>query len=144
MAKLNKDYFLDGEVLFVGYSGNGSKNRLFSQGVYQAFMRSGIKVYPLNNKENGSYDVKVYRNLNELPKIPRCAYILLNRENTGNAVKQLADSGIKRILFQNKKNVDPDVLAECSKRNIETAVACPMMILGSGLHKIHGFFAGVR
>lgn len=144
MAKLNKDYFLDGEVLFVGYPSNGSKNSTFGREVYKTMMNNGIKAYPFNNKENGSYDVKVYKNLNELPKMPKCAYVLLNKDNSKDMVKQLLSSGVKRILFQNKKCVDPDTLAECGKSGIETAVACPMMILGSGFHRLHGFFAGVR
>jgi len=141
MGKLSRDFFTGNEVLFVGYS---SRNAAFSKQVYQAFMRGGIKVYPLNNKAGGSYDVKVYRCISELPKIPECAYVLLNTENARNAVRELAGSGVKRILFQNKKSVDEGILNECKKAGIETVVACPMMVLGSGLHKLHAFFAGVR
>lgn len=141
MAKLSKDFFDGNEVLFVGYS---SRNPAFSRQVYQTFMRNGIKVYPLNNKPNGSYDVKVYKSISELPKTPRSAYVLLNKNNSKNAIKHLAESGIKRILFQNKKIADSGILDECKKLGIEAAVAGPMMILGSGFHKIHGFFAGVR
>lgn len=144
MAKLTKEFFSNGEVIFVGYSGENSRNSAFSKQVYQAFVRSGIKVYPLNNKVNARYDIKVYNGLTDMPKVPKCAYVLLNRDNTRKVIKLLADNGVKRILFQNKKNVDLETLNECKKVGIETAVACPMMILGSGMHKIHGFFAGVR
>jgi acyl-CoA synthetase (NDP forming) len=144
MAKISKNFFTNGEVLFVGYSGENSKNSAFGKQVYQAFMRGGIKVYPLNNKKTGRYDIKVYHDLSEIPKLPKCAYVLLNKDNSRQIIKPLAANGIKRILFQNKKNVTPDMLAECEKMGIETAVACPMMIFGSGIHMIHGFFAGVR
>lgn len=141
MEKLSKDFFSDGEVLFVGYS---SRNNAFSKDVYQALTRGGIKVYPLNHRENAIFDIKVYKDLDELSAIPKCAYVLLNKDNAPKAVKQLADKGVKRILFQSKRNVEPGLLDECSKMGIETAVGCPMMIYGKGLHKIHAFFAGVR
>lgn len=55
----------------------------------------------------------------------------------------MSGNGIKRILFQSKKSVDQETLEECRSAGIETAVACPLMFLGSFLHRIHGFFAGV-
>ena len=139
--KLNKDFFEDSEVLFVGYS---SRNPQFSKMVYKAFTDSGLKVFPFNSKQGGTYDIKVYNDLNELPKIPKSAYILLNGNNSKEAVNQLKDKGIKRILFQNSKAVSKETLEECSKYGIETVVACPMMAFGSGLHRVHAFFAGVK
>jgi predicted CoA-binding protein len=141
MLKLNREFFENNEVLFVGYSG---RNKAFSSMVYKAFTDNGIKVYPLNNKEGGSYDVKVYTRLSEIPTIPKSAYVLLNKENARKTIKTLADSGVKRILFQGKKVVDEGILEDCKSNGIEAVAACPMMIFGSGLHKIHGFFAGVR
>ena len=139
--KLNKDFFEDNEVLFIGYS---RKKPLFSKQVYKAFTDAGLKVFPLNSRQGGSYDVKVYNDLNELPHMPKSAYILLNSKNSKEAVNQLKDRGIKRILFQNNKAVSKETLEECSKAGIETAVACPMMAFGSGLHKFHAFLAGVK
>jgi acyl-CoA synthetase (NDP forming) len=140
MAKLNRE-FLGNEVLFVGYS---SRNQAYSKSIYKAFIDNGIKVYPLNSRQDGKYDVKVYKDLSELPQIPKCAYILLNKAKTMEAVKQLKDKGINKILFHNAKTVGQDTLEECSKMGIETAVACPMMLLGSGMHRLHGFLAGVK
>lgn len=141
MAKMTKDYFTNNEVLFVGYS---RKNLPFSKMIYQAFTDQGIKVYPLNNRADGNYDVKVYNQFSDLPKVPTCAYVLLKKENAQRILQELADHGVKRILFHNKKIGDAEILSECKKLGIETAIACPMMILGSGLHRIHAFFAGVR
>lgn len=141
MAKLNKDFFTNNEVLFVGYSG---KNPVFSREVYKAFTRSGIKVYPMNSKESGNYDVKVYKSLAELSRVPETAYVLLKKENAAQAVKQLAAGGVKRVLFQNKRNVDESILAECKKLGMEAVVTCPMMTFGTGIHKLHAFFAGAR
>ncbi|MDF2543815.1 MAG: hypothetical protein K0S47_3533 [Herbinix sp.] len=141
MAKLTKDFFMNNEVIFIGYS---SRNASYSNLIYQTFTKNVIKVYPINNKENAQYDVKVYKSLNELKAIPKTAYILMKKENTAKAVKELASKGVKRILFHNNKTVDAATLDECKKAGIETAIACPMMILGGGFHKFHGFLAGVR
>lgn len=141
MRKISRDFFTGNEVLFIGYS---SRNNRFCKEIFNAFANSGIKVYPVNSKANASFDTKVYRSLTEIPKVPKCAYVLLNRDNAGKAVKELAEHGVKKILFQNSKAVDTDMLNECGKMGIETAVGCPMMVFGSGLHKIHAFFAGVR
>lgn len=143
MTKLTKEFLSDNEILFIGYSGKKA-GAGFCKGIYDAFTRRGVKVYPVNSKENGSFDVKVYKSLDEIGKVPASAYVLLKSENTKKVIKQLADKGVKRILFQNNKTVDAETLNECSKMGIETAVGCPMMIVGSGIHKIHAFFAGVK
>lgn len=141
MDKLSKNFFSDDDLLFVGYSGN---KRAFSQHLYRAFLRQGIKVYPLNTNENGIFDVKVYQNLDELNQIPKTAYILLNKDNTKKVIQQLFDKGVKKVLFHSKKTVDEATFSECKRLGMTVAVGCPMMVLGSGIHKIHGFFVGVR
>ncbi|MBH1940833.1 CoA-binding protein [Mobilitalea sibirica] len=141
MKKLYTGFLADNELLFVGYS---SRNNQYSKSIYQAFSNNGIKVYPYNTKENASYDIKVYKTLEELPKMPKAAFILLSRENTAKAVKQLADKGINKILFHSAKTADPAVIEECEKRGIETAIGCPLMLYGKGLHRFHGFLAGVK
>jgi acyl-CoA synthetase (NDP forming) len=141
MVKVSKEFLKDGEVLFVGYS---SRNSGYSKSIYQAFTNNQIKVYPYNTKENATYDIKVYKKLAELPIMPKNAFILLNKENTAKAVKELIGKGVKRILFHNAKNVDAATLAACEKAGIETAAGCPMMVYGTGLHKLHGFLAGVK
>lgn len=141
MVKLYKGFFKDDSVLFVGYS---SRNSGYSKMIYKAFTDNRIKVYPFNTKENATYDVKVYKTLEELPVMPKTAFILLNKDNTTKAVNVLLGKGIKRILFRSQKSVDPAVLAECDKAGIETAFGCPMMVYGTGMHKIHALFSGVK
>ncbi|MFZ5353663.1 MAG: CoA-binding protein [Bacillota bacterium] len=141
MAKLNSEFLKDKELIFIGYSG---KKDSFSKIIYKAFIDKGYTVYPVNNKADGSFDVKVYKDISELPKVPAAAFVLLNSNNTKTAVESLVGSGIKKVLFQNKHSVDEATLKLCSDNGIETAIGCPMMLLGSGLHKIHAFFAGVK
>ncbi len=141
MRNLRKEFFTENEVIFMGYS---SRAPQFSNMIYKAFSDAGFKVYPINPKKDGKYDVKVYSDINELPRIPKTAYILLNNENAKKAVEQLKGSGVKKILFHRGKTADQQLLDDCAAAGIETATACPMMLFGSGIHKLHGFFAGVR
>ena len=138
MAKLNKNFFKEKEILFVGYS---SRNSAYSKEIYQAFINNQIKVYPFNKKENATYDVKVYQRMEELPVIPKSAFVLLNKGNAANEVKELIDKGVKRILF---RSADAETLAECEKAGVEATVGCPLMIYGTGFHKFHAFLAGVK
>lgn len=141
MNKLYKGFFTDRDVLFVGYS---SRNSGYSKSLYKAFTDNGIKVYPYNIKENAQYDVKVYKSLSELPIIPQTAFVLLNQKNTAMAVKELIAKGVKKILFYSKKTVAQSTLDECGKAGVETAIGCPMMVFGSGIHKLHALLAGVK
>jgi acyl-CoA synthetase (NDP forming) len=141
MAKLYKDFFKDKDILFVGYS---SRNNAYSREIYQALTNNQFKVYPYNKKENATYDLKVYKKLEELPAMPKNAFVLLNKNNTTAAVKELIGKGVKRILFRSAGNVDPAALAECEKAGVETAFGCPLMLYGTGFHKFHAFLAGVK
>ena len=141
MNKLSKDFLKDKEILFMGYS---SRNKAYSNGIYQALTNNGFQVYPFKTKEKASYDIKVYKKLEELPVMPKSAFILLNKDNTAKAVRMLADQGVKRILFYSARGVDEETQKLCEKNGIETAAGCPMMVYGKGLHRFHGILAGVK
>ncbi len=135
-----RSFISNNEILFLGYS---SKKESFSRMLYKEFNKAGIDVYPVNPKKSDSYDVKVYNSHSELKKIPETAYILMNRDNSIAAFNTIKESGIKRVLFHNKKALTDEVLSSCIDNNIEAAAACPMMLIGGGFHKIHRFFAGL-
>ncbi len=141
MEKISKDFFKGNEILFVGYS---SKQKAFCSSIMNAMTKNGYKVYPMNNKTKTGFDVKVYQNFSELPKVPETAYVLVKGENAREMVKLLKENGVKRILFQNSKVADQDTLNLCKEIGIEAAVGCPMMVFGSGMHRLHAFFAGVK
>lgn len=142
MRNLKEEFFNDEkEVLFMGYS---SRAPQFSNSVYKAFTNAGIKVYPLNPKKEGRYDVTVYNSIAELPKVPTVAYILLNKDNARKAVEQLKGTGVKKIFFQRGKTADKALLEECASLGFKTAVACPLMLFGTGIHKLHGLLAGIK
>lgn len=141
MVKLHSGFLTDKDILFVGYS---SRNIGYSRELFKAFTNNQIKVYPYNKKDSTKFDTKVYHSLEELPVMPKTAFILLNKDNTTQAVKELLGKGVKKILFQSQKAVDPATLAECEKAGVETAYGCPLMVFGTGFHKFHAFIAGVK
>jgi predicted CoA-binding protein len=141
MAKLSKDYFTDKEVLIVGYP---LKNDPDMKMILKAFQRNSIKVYALNSKAEGDADIKLYKSFAELPKVPECAYIYLAKEDITAWIGAIAASGVKRVLFHSKRDVDQSQVEECKKAGLETAIACPMMLLGKGIHRFHAMLAGVR
>ena len=141
MVKLYKGFFVDKDVLFVGYS---SRNSGYSKEVFKAFTNNQMKVYPYNIKENVNQDIKIYKSLEELPVVPKSAFILLNKDNATKAVKELIGKGVKKILFYSQKGVELATLEECERAGVETAYGCPMMIYGTGFHKFHALLAGVK
>ncbi len=141
MKKLNKEFFEGNEVIFMGYS---SKQPQFSKMIYQAFADNGIKVYPVNSKEGATYDVKVYKKMDELPSVPKTAFILMKKEHAQKVLNELAQKGVRKVLFQNGSVADQEILDQCKGLGMEALVACPMMGLGKGIHRIHAFFAGVK
>ncbi|MEA4889170.1 MAG: hypothetical protein VB070_06875 [Clostridiaceae bacterium] len=141
MAKLSKDFFIDNQVLIMGYPLKADPSMPM---LLQAFLNNGIQVFAQNSEAKGDADIKVYAGLDELPQIPKTAYIYLEKGDIDAWIKPLAAAGITRILFHSKKDVDPRQLDECKKVGLETAVACPMMIFGKGIHWFHAKLAGVR
>jgi acyl-CoA synthetase (NDP forming) len=138
--KLSKGFFLADEVLFLGYSRTYG---VFSRRVYDAFRESGAEVYPVNPR-GGSGDVPVYASIDEVPARPRFAYLLTGMATTAGIVDGLAARGVKRVLFNSRKSVDRATLERCETLGLETAVACPLMALGGGPHRLHGFIRGVK
>jgi predicted CoA-binding protein len=141
MAKLSKDYFTGNEVLIVGYPMNTDPSMKM---ILQAFLNHNIRVLAINGEAGGDADIKVYKSLAELPKVPACAYIYLDKNEITPWIERLAAAGVKRVLFHSRKDVDQSDIDACAKAGLETAVACPMMLLGKGLHRFHAFVAGVR
>ena len=138
--KIPRSFFQAKEVLFIGYS---KRQEAFCKTIREAFERSGATTYPVNPR--GSFDgLQVYKSLDEVPAKPAFAYVVTNKTTTAGLVEALAARGVDRVLFQSSMSVDKATLERCAKLGMETAVACPMMALGGGFHKFHGFLAGVR
>ena len=112
--------------------------------VLKAYLDNGIRVLAMNAQATGDADVKLYQSFEALPHIPKTAYIFLDKPDIDAWIEPMANHGIRRVLFHSKKDVDPAQLGACQKAGLETAVACPLMLLGGGIHRLHAFLAGVR
>lgn len=140
MAKLTKEYFSGNEVLIVDYPLNDDPSMKM---ILPAFVNNGIRVLALNEKASGDREIKLYKSISELPNVPKCAYFYSEKADIDPWIQKLAAAGVARVLFHSKKDVDPAQIEACKKSGLETAIACPMMLLGGGLHKFHKFLAGV-
>ena len=141
MARVSKDFFRTKGLYFIGYS---RKTAAFCDMVREAFMEEGAEVYPVNPNFGDEAPIKVYASPEEVEARPDFAYVLTNKARTAGLVEGLAALGVKRILFQSKMSVDKATLERCGALGMQTAVACPMMALGGGFHRFHGWLAGVR
>jgi acyl-CoA synthetase (NDP forming) len=140
MAKLTKEYFSDNEVLILGFPLTDDPSMTM---ILQGFADNNIKVYAVNEAASGQYAVKVYKGLSELPKVPQCAYIWLEKNEITPWIDRLVAAGVRRVLFHSKKDVEQADVEACKNAGLETAIACPMMLLGKGIHKFHKLLAGV-
>jgi len=140
MAGLTKEYFSDNEVLILGYPLQSDPSMKI---ILPAFGRNNIKVYAVNTNASGDTEIKIYKSLDELPKVPKCAYIYLEKDEIRPWIAVMKEKGVQRVLFHSKKDVAPEDVEACREAGLETAIACPMMLLGKGLHKFHKFLAGV-
>jgi len=140
MAVFTRDFFKDDELLFIGYSSNAKS---FCRRIYKGLSKAGLTIYPVNPRKSDDYDIKVYQSISELPKVPQAAYVILNPENSAKVVKELKDAGVKNVMFQ-PGSLTSDTKDECISMGMEVIEACPLMVFGKGLHRIHGFFAGLK
>lgn len=140
MGKLTKDFFSDNEVLILGYPLKADPSMKM---ILRAFQESNIQVYAINSKADGDLDIKIYKSFSELPKVPKCAYIYLEKDEITPWIAVMKENGVQRVLFHSKKDVESADIEACQKAGLETAVACPLMLLGSGIHKFHKFLSGM-
>lgn len=138
--KVPASFLKSEELLFIGYS---RKNAAYCKSVREAFESCGTRVFPVN-PNRGDFDVPVFAHLDEVSAKPELAYVLTSRARNDGLPAQLAARGVKRVLFNSKLSADAALIAECERLGMRTAVACPLMSLGKGMHRFHGWLAGVE
>lgn len=140
MGKLTKAYFTDNEVLILGYPINDDPSMKM---ILPAFIRNNITVYAMNSKADSDKELKLYKSFSDLPKVPKCTYIYLEKDEITPWIAEMKANGVERVLFHSKRDVEQSDIDACRQTGLETAVACPLMLLGKGMHKFHKFLAGV-
>lgn len=141
MKKLNKNYFDNQEVILIGLSEN---EKTFSRMVYKILKENNVTSYPINIRENTNFPFKVYKSIVDVPNTASIACILTKIENNHGLVELIIETGVKKVLLRNMKQLNEKDINTLKEANIELTVGCPNMVLGKGLHKLHGLLAGIK
>lgn len=136
-----KDLFKGGKVIFAGFS---KRNEAYSMSIYDALSRSGLEVYPYNQRKGETFSVKVFDSLDAIPGNPDAAVVAVKAEHALGLVDSLHGKGVKNILFVSRTAASPAVLEKCGSLGVTAAVACPLMLYGKGMHRFHGWLAGIK
>lgn len=134
MSKLSKAFFLNNEVLYWDLSKNGPCCPM-SKRFDQTLMRHGIKVHFVKSRSGRRID-----DLNNLPKVPKCAYVLYEKKDEDDVIRELIQNDIKRVLFHVLSKPSAKALKECTENGVETVVSCPMNAFGTPICKLHALF----
>ncbi|MBU1078934.1 MAG: CoA-binding protein [Spirochaetes bacterium] len=138
-TRIPVSFFDAKEIAFVGYS---NRHAAYCAEIRTAFESRGSRVYPVN-PGSGPYDVETHKSVSDIPGTPELAVVITNKTRNAELLERLAKKGVKRVIFGSKVSADAAVLERCAALGMEGVVACPLMALGSGFHRFHGWLAGV-
>ncbi|HOX47675.1 MAG TPA: CoA-binding protein [Spirochaetia bacterium] len=141
IRKFSKDFFEPGPLAFLGYS---SKSPAYSAEIKEALEGGGFAVHAVNKRPSAKLEAPVHSSLGELPPETRQAFVLLAGGRALEAVEELGKLGYKKVLFRSRGLAGQAALERAAALGMEVAAGCPLMAYGKGLHRFHGFLAGVR
>ena len=142
------DAFLDGTRMAVVGASRNPKD--FSRTVIGTLREHGCDVVPVNAKaadaELEVADAACVARVQDIAPPVECAYLVLPAAAVGDALRDCAEAGVKRVWVQGY--LGPQELPEehhafCAERGIELIAGyCPLMFLpeASRLHRIHTAF----
>jgi predicted CoA-binding protein len=140
MNKITNSFITNKQVLFIGVA---KKYKAFCNMVYNALTRNGIKVFPVKI-DDAAYNFSTYDSIDDIPALPETAYTILDTPDNKKIIQVLKKRGVKKILFHSKNIIDDELISICKNLGLEVAVSCPLMLYGKGLHRLHGFFSGIK
>lgn len=122
-------------------TGVSRDERKFGRMVYDAFVKQGKKVIPVNPNVDSFNEIKVYPSVNDLPAEVDAIVILNNRDKSQAIIDQAVSKGIRNIWIQQKSEpagYKPDLAG--AEYNIITN-ECVFMWSEpvTGVHKFHRF-----
>ncbi len=132
-------FFQAREVALIGYS---RRHAAFCSEIKTRLEALGSTVYPVNPNP-GEFGVPVYGGVAAIPSSPELAVVLTNKSRNAELLPALAAKGVRRVAFGSSVSADAGTLALCAGLGMEGVVACPLMALGGGFHRFHGWLAGV-
>lgn len=131
----NEQFFLRLSFAVIG----DSKRKGFPVLTYGGLRRMGKTVYPVDL--GGATAIKgdtAYPSLSAVPKPVDAAVVEVPRSETLDALKQVADAGIKDVWLHMRTDT-PEALAFCREHGINARHgSCAVMYTGAGsYHRIH-------
>ncbi len=139
MEKISKGFWGDEIVIY----GCTKSDNMFYKRLYKHFTANGVKVFGLPTTPESDLGFTTYPDLDALPHMPGCAYVLCDKEKTETAVKDLQRHGVKRILFHADVFVSDEAKQFCEKNGIEVRIGCPLMLYAPGSCYLHAAVRGV-
>ncbi len=139
MKKISKDYW-GNEILICGVT---KADNMYYRRLYNAFTKAGVKVYGLPTNPESNLNFNTYADLDALDHIPECAYILCDKEDEPELVKELEKRGVKRILVFSNGYASDAMQKYCEEHGMEVRAGCPLMLYNGATCALHAMVAGV-
>lgn len=140
MEKLNKGFI--GKSLLV--CGSTPKDKTHINILKKDFSKAGIDLFFMSPTPKTDFGFETYDSLADLPKVPDCAYILSDKDQTTEILRQVIGLGIKKILFYGPICYSEENERECQVNNIEARKGCPLIFCDVLPCRIHAFFGGYK
>lgn len=128
-------FFASGKFALLGVS---KSKRNFARSVYDAFSRSGLKVFPVHPAGGSSRDLELYPSINSLPEPVDSAILCYDTRKSGDVLAELKAAGVKKLWFQ-QGSYDNSVLDLARELEIDFYTGCVLMYLpGTAFfHRLH-------
>ncbi len=139
MENISKTYW-GNEIIIYGCT---KSDNMFYKRLYKNFTANNVTVYGLPTTPESKLNFKTFPNLDALPHVPECAYILCNKADTTAAVEDLQKHGVKRVFFHSDIFVSDEAKAFCEKNGIEIRTGCPLMLYAPASCWVHAAIRGV-
>ncbi|MBI4514900.1 MAG: CoA-binding protein [Deltaproteobacteria bacterium] len=135
MASAHETFWTNASFAFVGHSAKKGFPRIS----YGEAKKGGKKVFAVDPSVDRIDGDKTYPDLHSLPEKVDAAVLEVPREETLEAVRQVADAGIKNVWVHMNRDT-PEALAFARERglNILTGTCAVMYVAqGASYHSIH-------
>ncbi len=139
MEKISKSFW-GNEIIIYGCT---KSDNMFYKRLYKNFTSNGVKVYGLPTTPESKLDFTTYPDLDSMPHVPACAYVLCAKDETLTAVEDLHKHGVTRVLFHSPIFVSDAALSYCEKNGMEARIGCPLMLYAPASCYVHAAIRGV-
>ncbi len=138
MEKLSKDFF-GNEIVIYGCT---KADNMYYKRLNKHFSANGVKVFGLPTTPESELGFETFKDLDALPHVPACAFVLCEKEKTLDAVTDLKKHQVGRILFYSEKFASDEAVKFCEDNGIEVRFGCPLMLYAPASCYLHAAISG--